>query len=57
MTDTYNPDHDFSESLKLGYTAIRDRESAKPEHLRNYDFAKREHQPQKIEDRPFGIPL
>jgi hypothetical protein len=56
MTDTYNAQADFAGSLDEGYRAIREREAAKPEDLRNYDFARSERQPQKIEDRPFGVP-
>jgi hypothetical protein len=45
MTDEYNPERDFAESLKIGYAAIRARESAKPESARSYDFTKREFVP------------
>lgn len=41
--------------LRVEATAIRKRESAKPKGLRSYDFAKREHKPQVIKDRPFGV--
>lgn len=40
--EAYDAQGDFAESLKVGYAAIRERETAKPESLRNYDFAKRE---------------
>lgn len=57
MTGTYDAQADFAKSLLVGYAAIQKRESAKPKDLRSYDFARREHEPQVIEDRPFGIPV
>lgn len=55
MTDNYNADRDFAESLAIGYAAIRARESAKPESARSYEFAKREFVPADVADRPFGV--
>lgn len=55
MTDTYDAQKDLAESIKLGFRIIREREAAKPKELRSYEFAKREHKPQVIEDRPFGV--
>lgn len=55
MTDTYDAQADLAESIKLGFRVIRERESAKPKGLRSYDFARQEHKPQVIEDRPFGV--
>lgn len=58
MSDNYKADRDFVESIKLGFKAIRARESSKPEHARNYNFAQRELEPgEPVTDRVFGVPL
>jgi DNA (cytosine-5)-methyltransferase 1 len=41
----YDAQDDMTKSLAFAYSAIRARESSKPEHDRNYDFAKRELEP------------